>query len=77
MLYVFNVQCAYSVWFPTAVYVVVADIPLPPLAAVYHPLNAHPGIDGCGRVPYAVAYVTPLLVVPFPLIVPVAVDGLL
>ena len=73
MLYVFSVQCAYSVLFPAVVYFVVSETFVPFDAAVYHPANVYPFSVGSGSVPYVESNVTALLVVPaFPIVPSVA-----
>jgi hypothetical protein len=61
-VYWFAVQCAYSLWFDAVVTFVEDVIFVPPVAAVYHPLNVYPAFVGVGSMPYALPYVTSMLV---------------
>ena len=61
-VYVLGVQCAYNVWLDAVVTFVDDVVSLPPLAAVYQPLNVYPVRVGVGIVPYVESYVTLMVV---------------
>ena len=48
IVYVFAVHCAYNVVSDVGVYGL--SIFIPPVVAVYHPLNVYPGFVGVGNV---------------------------